>query len=167
MSDKSNIVIIGMPGCGKTTLGKMLAEKIGYNFVDIDEIIEQKFDKIVSLFKQGEEYFRHKETICAKETALMNNVVIATGAGIVTRDENMKTLSDSGIIVFIDRSLKNIMKNIIIDTRPLLKDGKEKLKSLYNDRYHLYNEYADIIIDGDKPLNDVLDEMIIVIREEI
>lgn len=164
MSDKNNIVLIGMPGCGKTTLGRMLSKKNGYSFIDIDEMIEHKFDTIINLFKQGEDCFRQKETICAKEASLNENTIIATGGGIVTRDENMKALATNSIIVFIDRSLDNIMLYIENDTRPLLNDGKDKLKDLYVSRYHLYKKYADIIIDGNQKLDEVLNAIIVAVK---
>ena len=157
---KSNIVLIGMPGCGKTTLGKMLSKKIGYDFVDIDEMIEQKFDKIENLFSKGEDYFRQKETSCAKLASFMTHTVIAAGGGIITRSENMTAFAQNSIIIFLDRNVDEIKHNIHYNIRPLLKDDKEELIKLYNERYPLYNKYADIIINTNGTLDSAFNKLV-------
>ena len=162
-----NIVLIGMPGCGKTTLGKMLADHIDYNFIDIDDMIVRNYDTIENLFAQNEDVFREKESLCAINASTMYKTIIATGGGIVLRKENMIALSKNGIIVFIDRPLDDILNDIAIGTRPLLKDGKNKLVTLHHARIGLYNKYADIIISGDKPLVNVLDALMNAIKEKL
>jgi shikimate kinase len=117
------------------------------------------------LFEKGEDYFRQCETACIKDITQRKNVVIATGGGAVTREENIDFLKSSGIIVFLNRSVKNIIKDIVSETRPLLADGKDKLYDLYNQRIGLYNKYADIIIDSDKSLDDVIDDALKKIKE--
>lgn len=165
--DKQNIVLIGMPGCGKSTIGRKIAIKIGYKFIDMDNLIENKFEKIEKLFEYGEDYFRQKETIIAKEISLLKKQVIATGGGIIIRKENMKALSKSGIIIFIDRKINDIMDDIRHDLRPLLKDDKTKLNKLYEKRYHLYKEYADIIIKNEGKLFKVIDKILYSIKEKV
>ena len=157
---RKNIVLIGMPGSGKTTVGEMIAEKLGYKFVDIDSMIEEKYGAIPALFDRGEDYFRECETACAKEAAKMGGAVIATGGGIVTRKENMRALSQTGTVFFLDRPVENILNDIVQETRPLLKDGVGKLYELYDKRIDLYKEYADVIIDSDMDINKVVEDIL-------
>lgn len=165
MENKKNIVLIGMPGCGKSTLGILLAQQIGYEFIDIDTQIEKKFDKIDNLFLIGEDYFRQKETIVVKEVAAKNKAVIATGGGIVTRYENIKALKHNATIVFIDMPLDKIKNNIDWLKRPLLKDDQSKLDVLYNQRFNLYDKYCDIKITVDGTVSQTLDKLLLALKE--
>ena len=164
-SEDRNIVLIGMPGSGKTTVGEKIAEKLGYEFIDIDGMIEDKFDAIPKLFERGEDYFRQCETACAKEAAQKAGAVIATGGGIVTRSENMRALSETGTVFFLNRSVENILKDIVRETRPLLSGGVEKLHGLYDKRINLYKTYADVTIDSDMGLNEVVEDILTKIEE--
>jgi shikimate kinase len=165
MKDKKNIVLIGMPGSGKTTVGEMLAQKLGYKFYDADDVIVKSFGDIHSLFERGEDYFRQCETESLKGLAKKSGAVIATGGGCVTRIENIEALKNSGVIVFLDRSVENIIKDVVTETRPLLADGKDKLFDLYEERIGLYNKYADIIIDSNKELDLVIDDILEKVKE--
>ncbi len=165
MMENKNIVLIGMPGCGKTTVGKILAQKFGYEFCDADEEIVSCFGEIPKLFERGEDYFRQCETACIKDIAKKQRAVIATGGGVITREENMVALKKSGVIVFLNRSVENIIKDVVTKTRPLLAEGKEKLYELYNNRIGLYNKYADIVIDSNKKLDSVIDDILNRIKE--
>jgi len=165
MNKGENIVFIGMPGCGKTTIGKIIADKMNYDFIDVDSLIEKKFGAIPKLFNRGEDYFRRCETVCAKEAAAMQNASIATGGGIVLKKENMSALSKTGTIIFLNRSVENILKDIACETRPLLAQGKGKLYDLYNQRIALYNKYADIKIDSNKSIEEVIDDILRKIKE--
>ncbi len=167
MAHKSNIVLIGMPGCGKTTVGEILGQKLRLKFIDIDTMIEECHGAIPELFARGEDYFRQCETDCAKAAARTQGAVIATGGGIILRAENMRALGASGTIVFLNRSVENIMGDIVSETRPLLADGKERLYNLYEQRIALYNQYADIIIDSNKELEQVIDDIVSQIEGEI
>ncbi len=166
MANKSNIVLIGMPGSGKTTIGKILESKLGYHFVDIDNMIEKRFGAIAKLFEQGEDYFRKCETMCAMEASKLQNSVIATGGGIITRKENMEAISETGMIFFLNRSVENILKDIVSETRPLLAGGQEKLYELYNKRIKLYLEYADVEIDSNKEIDEVISDILNKIKEK-
>jgi shikimate kinase len=163
---RKNVVLIGMPGSGKTTVGEKVAGEIGYDFIDIDSMIEQKFGSIPSLFNRGEDYFRQCETACAKEAAGLKGAVIATGGGIVTRRENMKELSQTGTVFFLNRSLKNILSDIVQETRPLLKEGVEKLYELYDRRIDLYKDYADVTVDSDMELSQVVGYILTKVKEK-
>lgn len=155
---KSNIVLIGMPGCGKTTVGKVLSKKLKYKFCDMDSYIQQMTKKTIKeLFEQGEENFRDWETKACEELVKLNNTIIASGGGVVKREKNIEILKKNCTILFIDRPVERILSDVDINSRPLLKDGKEKLYSLYEERYELYRNAADIIILNKGYLRDTID----------
>ncbi len=140
-----NIVLIGMPGCGKSSIGKKLAQILGKTFVDLDELVEKEAGQsIPSLFREyGEPYFRNLETRAAKKAGKEKSQVIAAGGGTVLRPENMKALSQNGRVVFIRRPLENLAT----DGRPLSKDA-DALKSMYAHRLPLYEQYGQIAFQG-------------------
>lgn len=155
-----NIVIIGMPGSGKTTVGLLLSEKLNMKFVDMDEYIKIMENKSISeMFAISEEYFRNVESKCAKILGKKSSLVIATGGGIVKRRENIDYLKKNSLIVFLNRPPERIIKDIDITTRPLLKEGKDKVYTLYNERLHLYKKYCTIEVLNDKTLNDAVNEI--------
>ena len=116
-----NIVLIGMPGCGKTTLGKILNKELSMEFYDMDNYIERKTDKKISeLFEKGENYFRDIESLACEELSKNKNVIISTGGGVIKRKENIDFLKENGIVIFIDRSVDDIIGDVDISKRPLL-----------------------------------------------
>lgn len=159
---KNIFLLIGMPGCGKTTIGKAISDKLKLKFYDMDEYIEEMTNsKISDLFLHGEEYFRDYETKACKELSdIKENVVISSGGGIIKRKENIDFFKENGIIIFIDRPVENIIKDIDSSSRPLLKEGKSKLYNLYLERYNLYNEYCNYKIINDNSLKFVIDNII-------
>lgn len=145
---KRNIVLIGMPGCGKSTVGKALAQKLGKQFVDTDEMIVSKHGNISDIFEnKGEKYFRDIETEQIKIAAKMNGTVIATGGGAVLRKENVDALSQNGVIIFLNRPIEQIVPT---SDRPLSSD-LESLKKRFEERYDIYVSCADkkIFVDTD------------------
>jgi shikimate kinase len=159
-SDKS-LVLIGMPGCGKTTGGKMAASQLSIGFVDMDQYIEEKTSlTIPQLFQRGEGYFRDRESESAKDLSMLKNSIISTGGGIVKRKSNMENLHKNGIIVFIDRKAEDIMKDIDAQRRPLLKDNPNAIFDLYKERYSLYKAYSDYTIDNSLSLEDLADKIV-------
>ncbi|GAA0076850.1 shikimate kinase [Clostridium sp. CTA-5] len=154
---KNRIVIIGMPGCGKTTIGRMLAEKLSMKFYDMDEYIENMTSKTISeLFEKGENRFRDIETLACRQLVRYNNVLISTGGGIIKRNINIDILKEEALIIFLDRPIEKILSDIDISKRPLLKEGKEKLLKLHKQRYELYKKAADEIIINDGNIEDVI-----------
>lgn len=152
MNNKNNnktLFIIGLPGCGKTSLSKILAKKLNYDFYDMDLIIEKKEKmKITEIFtKYGEKYFREKESELLEELSELNNVVISTGGGIVLAKKNRDIMKEKGITIFINRKPDIILNNIDVAQRPLLAKDKNKLIELSKDRDPLYRESADIIFN--------------------
>jgi shikimate kinase/shikimate 5-dehydrogenase len=146
------IVLIGMPGSGKSTVGRTLAKTLDMEFVDTDEYIESFYGQIADLFDIGEEFFRQIETRTLKQLSYGNSMVISTGGGIVTREENIPLLKNAGKVFFLDRSPELIIQNEELKNRPLLagEDRYEKLMRLYRQRIDLYRKAADYIINHDR-----------------
>lgn len=163
---KNNVVLIGMPGCGKTTIGKTLAETIKMEFIDVDEYIERTEEKSISdIFKNGEEAFRDIESEIVDELSNKDKKVISTGGGVIKRKENMTALSKKGVIIFINRPLSKIMGDVDTETRPLLKEGKEKLKKLYEERFELYKGYCDFEVLNDESIEKVIEDISFELRK--
>lgn len=161
-----NIVIIGMPGSGKTSLGKKLSEKLNYDFIDMDDYIEESSGrKIASMFEEGEMVFREEEIKASRDLADSSRTVISTGGGIITREASMEALKENGLILFLDRPLENIEKDIERDSRPLLKDDKSRLEKLYEERINLYRLYADLTIENTLDEDSVVDLMAEAVNE--
>ncbi len=156
--DKVNIVLSGMPTCGKTSVGKAIALKTCKEFIDVDKLIEEKFNmKIVDIFsKFNEEYFRNLETQTIKELTFLNGKIISLGGGAILSSENQDYLLKNGSIVFIDRSLENL---IVSSDRPLTSD-KEKLTKKYNERLPIYKSTCDYIVDGNKSIDEVANNVL-------
>ena len=151
---KSNIILIGFMGSGKTTVGKILAKNLHYSFVDSDEEIEkQEQELIVDIFKeQGETYFRKIEHEMMQKLAQGEKQVIATGGGIIVNKDNISCLKKTGIIIHLKASPNHIYKNVQRDkTRPLLQvENKQKvIADLLAEREGDYLGAADIIISVD------------------
>ncbi len=153
MREKENIVLIGMPGAGKTTVGKSLARKYNREVIDTDDLIVKKANKsIPEIFKEdGEEAFRDLESEVIREVAKLTGVIIATGGGAILREENRKELKKNGRIYFIDRPLKALLPT---EDRPLAKSA-EAITERYNERYGIYTSAADEIINADCTAEEV------------
>lgn len=164
---RKNIVLIGMPGSGKTTIGSILARKMGMNFIDMDEFIESHEKRsIKDMFAEGEKIFRDAETKSSKLLCKLNSTVIATGGGIVTKKENMDYLQVNSIIVFLNRPIENIANDIKMQTRPLLAKGVEALYKIYHDRIHLYKKYGQIEIENIDHIDRVVENIMIRVKEK-
>lgn len=156
MNKKKNIIFVGLPASGKTTIGKKIAKKLNYEFLDTDLEIERiTGKKIIDLFKkEGELRFRSEETHALKRIKNLGlnlgPLVIATGGGIILKEENREILKKLGIIVYLKADVDTITERVSRNkNRPLLKNGniKENLKNFLDEREGLYLDLADIIID--------------------
>lgn len=156
-----DIVLIGMPACGKTMFGKMLAESLGREFYDADAVLEQREKRTVkSFFAESEAAFRAAETRTLKFLSDKDGAVIATGGGAVLNEINMKMLGENGEIIFIDRKPENIIASIVDDSRPLLANDKQRIFDLYAERIDLYRKYADVIVDNNGMPEDTFDQLV-------
>lgn len=157
---KDKVVIIGMPGSGKTTIGKILGRELDLKFYDMDEYIQERTSKsILELFENGEDYFRNIETDMCRELSKEKNVLISTGGGVVKKKENIDALKKDALIIFLDRPVEKILEDVDVSKRPLLKDGKERVINLYNERYELYKKYADEIVVNDADMIEVIERL--------
>ncbi len=156
-----NIVIIGMPGSGKTTIGFLVAKKLNMKFIDMDNEIERIEKKSISeMFSINEDYFRDAETRYTIELGKLNSFVISTGGGIIKRKENIDYMKVNSIIVFLNREPENIIGDIDVKSRPLIKDKINSIYKLYNERIPLYKNYCDIEILNDTTIEVVVDRII-------
>lgn len=151
---KMNIVLVGMPSCGKTTIGKALAEKLGKAFTDTDERIAQLDGRnIPTIFAEdGEAAFRKKECEAVFDVAKATATVVATGGGAVLNKANVDILKENGRIYFIDRPLEQL---VTTGDRPL-SSNRDDLEKRYNERYPIYTACADVIIDGSGTVSEVV-----------
>lgn len=161
-----NLVLIGMPGSGKSTVGKILSKMLCMPLVDTDALVEQTAGKTIpELFAQeGESAFRDRETAAARQAAALDNTVIATGGGIILRPENMETLAATGLIFFRDRDLEDIVGEDHMG-RPLVGKDPDKLRILYTQRIDLYQKYAQYTISDTKTAEEAAARIAALYRE--
>ena len=135
-----NVYLTGMPGAGKSTVGKLIAKELGFGFLDLDEEIEKSEGRTIpDIFAlHGETAFRDMESRALAGAAKADGLVVATGGGCILREANWEDMKKSGAVVFLDRPLKDILSDIETAHRPLLKGGAEKLTGLYEQRIALY-----------------------------
>jgi shikimate kinase len=157
---KNKVVLIGMPGCGKSTIGKLVSKELNLKFFDMDKYIEDMTSKTIpELFENGEDYFRDFETLACKELSEKSKTLISSGGGVVKRKENIEILKKESYIIFIDRPIEELLNDIDISKRPLLKEGREQLIKLYEERYELYRSSADEIVKNDKGIRDAINKV--------
>ena len=156
-AEKENIVLIGMPGCGKSTIGQALAEKLGRRFVDIDRlIVEREGRSIPGIFEEGgEELFRRIEIEAVAALNHETGIVIACGGGVVTREENYYSLAENGRLVFINRDIEVLPT----DGRPL--SQSTPLARMYAQRLPLYRSWCDLEVENkDRTIEEIAEEII-------
>ena len=166
----SNLIfLVGLMGCGKTTIGQLLAEKLHYEFVDTDDLIVQNYQQDINTIfhEKGEKFFRNLETTTLQN--VINNIknngkkyVISTGGGIVLKDENRQLLKQFGYNIYLQTDTNILVQRLMTDTqRPLLKNKEnlaENLQNLYNQRNKFYLEVANLVIQTN---NKNIDEIIL------
>lgn len=169
-STETNIFLIGPMGSGKTTIGQRLARLLGFEFLDCDHELETHTGASVSLIFEieGEQGFRDRETRMLEELTARSRVLIATGGGVVLREENRELLAQRGLVVYLKTPVAQQIKRLRRDTsRPLLqtKDRKEKLTRLAEERNPLYASIADVEFPAqNRSLDSVAQELAGIIR---
>ncbi len=169
MSETSKpIILIGFMASGKTTVGKILAEKLNRVFIDTDELIEKETGISISeIFKSyGEAYFRNIEKAIVLKTIENPNTVIATGGGCVTQEETRKILKKTGIVIWLNVNPKTVIARTQGDEkRPLLsKDRENRAYTLISEREVLYRETAHYKVDANKSLEEIISEIESILR---
>jgi shikimate dehydrogenase len=157
LKEKENIVLIGMPSSGKTTVGKRLAEITGKEFIDTDdEIVKRIGTDIPSYFREfGEAEFRKVEGEVIAEVSKKNGMIISTGGGAVLNCANVRNLRQNGRLYFLNRSLELLTPT---KSRPLSSDI-EALKKRFDERYEIYVSSADAVIEANGTVNEVADKI--------
>lgn len=147
LKSKENVVLAGMPGCGKSTIGRLVAEKLGRPFIDLDdEIVKMAGKTITEIFAEGgESLFRDIETEAVRRVATISGAVIATGGGAILRDENVELLKQNGRIYFLDRPIEQLMPTA---DRPLASSAEAIMKR-YNERFPRYCAVCDVHLKTD------------------
>ncbi len=167
-----NLILCGMMGAGKTTVGVKIAELSGRRWYDTDQMIIDRYGNISDIFEYyGEEYFRKLESGIVKELAEEDNLIISTGGGLVLKRENNELLQRNGKIVFLRASLATLIRRLkVYENRPLLQADsgviQDKLSELLKERMPVYEHVADFIVDVDgKTIGECAEAVIAILRE--
>lgn len=161
---KRNLVLIGMPTSGKTMVAKELSKVLHYPVHEMDEELESQFGtSIKEVFaRQGEAYFRRKETELADTLKSEEHTIISCGGGIIKNEENMRFLRENGVVFWIDRNPEKLFPT---DSRPLSSD-EQAVKKLYAERKDLYAMYSDYRIENNREITDVIRQIIEIVEGE-
>lgn len=162
---KENIVLCGFMGSGKSVTGKLLAEKLGFNFFDLDHVIEQAEQMTISeIFeKHGEAEFRKMETKAARKLGNLSGAIIACGGGTVLKQENITALKKNGKLFFLEVSPETVLERLAKDTsRPLLRaeDKEARIQNLLTARTPLYHAAADFVINANQSKEAVAENIL-------
>ena len=157
-----NIVLIGMPGSGKSTVGLQLAQKLGKQFIDADQKIEETAGKTIpEIFAEsGEDGFRKIESAVLSQLGKQSGLVIATGGGCITRSENYAYLHQNGTIIWLQRNIESLPT----EGRPLSQAGK--LSEMYEIRKPLYETFSDITVDNDCTVSTTVQRILSLLEKE-
>jgi shikimate kinase len=166
LNASQSVFLVGLPGSGKSTVGRQLARRLGLPFVDSDQVIEQRIGSSIRAFfdREGEEAFRDLESQVIDEVTAGPLAVVATGGGAVLRPENRACLHDRGCVVYLRSTPEDLARRLRNDRhRPLLQvaDHLVRLKDLYAHRHPLYTETAHFAIDTGRPSVATLVNMIL------
>lgn len=160
------IIFVGLPGSGKTTIGRQLARRLGVPFVDSDQVIEQRLGCSIRSFfaREGEDSFRDVEQQVLDELSTQHDGVISTGGGAVLRETNRRHLHDRGQVIYLRSTPEDVFRRVRHDSsRPLLQveDPLTRLRDLYEHRDPLYREAAHFVIETGRPSVATLVNMIV------
>lgn len=165
-----NVVLCGMMACGKSTVGRLVAQRLGYEYADSDELIVRQHGEISRLFaERGEAFFRAVEHETIAELSKRDRLVIATGGGVVLLQQNVRALQENGKIVFLRASEQTLLARLCGDTtRPLVqgKDWQERTARILKERTPVYLAAADWVVDVDgKAPAKIADEIVRLIEK--
>lgn len=161
--EKQNIVFVGMPGSGKSTISKLVAKKLNRKHFEMDQLIVDKISMSIEEFFSlySEEEFRKKETEVVLELAKQTNSVISCGGGVIKKAENMHALKMNGNIIFLDRDLDKLA---LSQGRPL-STNRMQVKKLYDERIDAYHHYADYTIENNKTIDEAVFQCLKLLKE--
>ena len=160
-----NIVLIGIMGCGKTTVSKLLSEKLNMPVIDMDEYLMDKHCCTINdMFAISEDYFRDQESEACIDLSKLDGYIISTGGGVVKRKRNSDVLRQTGIVIYLDRPVDHIVEDVTTADRPLLKDGPQKLYQLYDERHQLYLDACDYHVYNNGTLDNVVNKIIDIVK---
>lgn len=165
VAKSQNIILVGLMGAGKTTVGKLLAKHLDKTFVDSDHEIERRTGVSIPLIfeLEGEIGFREREAVVIAELSRQQELVIATGGGAVLREENRRNLKNGGMVVYLRAQVRDLWQRTRHDkNRPLLQtaDPRGKLQELFAQRDPIYRDMADIIMDtGDQNVHALVRQL--------
>lgn len=151
---EKNIILIGMMGCGKTTVGGLLAQRLDRPLVDTDTLIEERQGRsIPDIFaREGEEYFRNLELELCRELSGQEGLVIACGGGLPTQEEAISALRENGLVFWLDRDPGETYDGLDVSGRPLAQAGRDEFLRRYQNRAPVYRRWTDHAIPcGDGP----------------
>lgn len=145
-----NIVLIGMMGCGKTTVGKLLSQRFDRPLIDTDTLIEERQGRsIPNIFaRDGEAYFRALELELAKELFIQNGLIIACGGGLPLQDDAIAALKKNGVVFWLNADPGKTYDLLDVSDRPLAQSGRDDFIRRYHDRAPVYRHWSDQIIQG-------------------
>lgn len=166
-----NIIFVGPMGAGKTTIGKQLARQLGRSFYDSDRVIEENTGANIPLIfeMEGEEGFRRREKAAIAELTNKQNIVLATGGGVILDPENRDQITRQGFVIYLSAPLDHLFNRTAKDkNRPLLQtdDPRKKLEEILSVRDPLYREVADIVIETDgSPARGVVKKLLALVTD--
>jgi shikimate kinase len=177
---KTRVYLTGFMASGKSTIGPILANTIGYHFVDVDALIEaRERRKITEIFRtDGESYFRTVEYAIISEVAAQSLVVVSLGGGTITRQENIDLMKRSGLLVYLKATPENLFRRLRSKrNRPLLQDVdgsilpedklKERISALMTNREQFYTQADIVVLTDDKSVGRTVDEIVRKLRHKI
>ena len=169
VNNGGNIYLTGIMSCGKTSKGKRVAKKLHWKFVDADRYIEEiSGESIPQMFERGEDYFRSWESKAMYELSKEKYLVVATGGGVILKDVNVSAMKLSGINVLIERNIDDIVASVKTSTRPLLKDGPDKLRKIYGERKDRYYGSCDVVVKSyENYMEKTVDDIVDIIRGDL